>query len=177
MTTSARATARRIGSSIPSALLFSAFFIAVILSLLGIQGFLKRQEMRSTSVQAAAQIASQVGVLRAQNRQANSETLYNDVMESGSVAANHIMQMGHKRFIVLPAWGVIDIYNDPSSSGYVVSVAYAFANDTTRAMCQYMANGPIGQFRSVGPLGTDYAIGTRECSNPTYPLFTAVFQQ
>lgn len=172
-----RQRTRRLGAELTNGLLWAAFALAMVIAIFGVRAYLSQQEMRTNSVNAAAQIASQVGILTALNKRADSDALYQDVINSGSVADDYLLNFGPDRYIVLPSWGVIDIYNDPLSDGYVVSVAYAFPDEASVKMCQYMANGQIGQFRDVGPLGVNYAIGTRECNNPTYPLFTAVFQR
>lgn len=165
---------RRRGADLTQALLFSAIAVALVIGVMYLRTVVDAQQKRMATMSGFTQISNEA---RTQSRLgANPGNLYNNILQSGSIAEDLVLNMVDREFLILPYWGLVDVYDDLSTNGYVISVVYSFPSEKAVQMCNYLSRGTVGQFQSSGPLGTDYAIGTRNCYAPDYPLFTVVYK-
>lgn len=165
---------RKRGADMVQALIFSAIAVVLLMGVFYLRGVVDSVQKRMMSTQGFSQVSTEA---RLQSKLGNNKgDLYENIINSGSVSGDHILSMSDRKYVVLPYWGLVDVYDDLSTNGYVISVVYSFPGDKAIAMCNYLSRGTIGQFQANGPLGTDYAIGTRNCYDPDYPLFTVVYK-
>ena len=166
---------RKRGADLGQILIYSTIALVLLMGAMYLRGFLDLRQKQQQSLQGFAQIVAEVKAQRALNGPKDPQ-LEAKLISSGSIGSNYIANLGGREYFILPYWGLVEIHDDLSSNGFVVSVVYSFPSKEATRICNYLATGPVGTFRDLGLLGENYAIGSASCNAVDYPLFTAVFR-
>lgn len=156
-------------------LLFAAGALFLAMGVIMVFGIVDNYMKRTETMRILTQFTAEA---QAQSRiKGQDKPLYDAVMESGSLPDTSIVVFGQDKRFVLPYTGVVDIFDDVSNRGYVVTVVFPVKNDKAVSMCEYLSRGTAGEFQNSGPLGVAYAIGIRSCNGGSSPLFTVVYKR
>lgn len=179
----ARMDARKRGADMTQALLYAAFAIIVLISVLGMYQVVTLNSNKTTATRTMSMAS---GEARTLYRNADDFTGLSSarLIQAGAVPTDAIdggadgkIETEADNLVKLPYQGAVAFARaaDPTEFNAVVT----FEDDTrsSRALCTFLSSGETGVI-ITGPMGSEYSIGTPpDCANTTAPTFTVTYQR
>lgn len=171
MTTSKRAV-RRSGADLTQAMLYAAFAILVLMSVLYgyTQVELRRSKTNTTALMAF--ISSEIRGLYA-GRANVGDLSAEHLIHAGSVPLGFAREVDGEFSIVAPHGGFITFSPTDDPLDFRATMEWPSGGRTPRALCLHLV-GTEEEEESSGPLGTDYVIETADCYSDS-PRLTAIY--
>lgn len=160
-----RHASRRIGADMTNALLWAAFAIAVLISILGMYQIIQMNSNKTEATRTISMVSSEVRSLY-QNRTNFDSVSAQSIIDAGGVPVGVVQN----NQITLPYGGVVDVSG--SADTFEIDIAYADATRGAQALCVFLVSGfeASGQMIEAGPLGSNYTLASNACADDAFTI-------
>lgn len=157
----ARADSRKRGADMTNALLWAAFAIVVLISILGMYQVVQLNSNKTNATRTMSTVSNEARTLYRNATDFGTTNLNNTLVQAGAVTNDAIGGTEEARLITLP-YGTSVTF---TGAGQNFTAAMTFPGSRgARSLCTFLTSGDKGVLIN-GPLGSDYSIpaGT-ECA-------------
>lgn len=167
----ARAGQRKRGADLTQAMLYAAFAIIVLISVLAMYQVVSLNTNKTTATRTMSMASSEARTLYRNSDDFTGLTSQR-LIDAGAVPTDAV----NGTTISLPYNGTVEF--GPTAAGsttYDADVTFAQNTRSSRALCTFLSSGEAGVI-ITGPMGSEYQIGTVDCA-ATAPTFTVTYQR
>lgn len=171
MMTSRRAI-RRAGADLTQAMLYAAFAIFVLVSVLYGYTMVDLRRSKASTTTLMTFISSEIRGLYA--GQANVGSLDSEhLINAGSVPLGQAREVAGEFSIIAPHGGFITFSPTADPLDFRATIEWPAGGRTPRALCLHLV-GTDEEEEGAGPLGTDYVIEDSDCYGES-PMLIAIY--
>lgn len=166
---------RRRGYEATQMLLFTAFVIITMLSMLYAYGLIDVRRSKTNLTSALIAMTGEIkGVYKGSETLQTLDTNY--LINSGSAPPGNVRVVDGEQTLIAPYGGVITFAAIPNEvRSFSATITWPSDGRSPKALCRHMAGVSGGQM-IVGPMGSDYELADSNCD--TAPLFvTAIYRE
>lgn len=169
----ARAGQRKRGADLTQAMLYAAFAIIVLISVLAMYQVVSLNTNKTTSTRTMSMASSEARTLY---RNADNFTGLTSqrLIDAGAVPTDAI----DGALISLPYNGTVEFEpNGADNTTYDATVTFAQSTRSSRALCTFLSSGQAGVI-ITGPMGSEYTVNSgAACDDATAPTFSVTYQR
>lgn len=167
----ARLAARKRGYEATQMLLFTAFVIIGMISVLALYQVVM---LNSNKTKATQVVSMASGEARTLYRNSDNFTGLSSatLIAAGAVPTDAVSGTN----IVLPYQGTVAFAPSASGNTFEATVTFPASTRSTRALCTFLSTGQTGVI-ITGPMGSEYQLGTADCASTTAPTFGVTYQR
>lgn len=179
----ARMDARKRGADMTQALLYAAFAIIVLISVLGMYQVVTLNSNKTTATRTMSMAS---GEARTLYRNADDFTGLSSarLIQAGAVPTDAIdggadadIATETDNLVKLPYQGTVAFAPATDATEFDAVVEFSDSTRSSRALCTFLSSGETGVI-ITGPMGSEYSINTGgDCANATTPTFTVTYQR
>lgn len=166
------------------ALLYAAFAIIVLISVLGMYQVVTLNSNKTTSTRTMSMAS---GEARTLYRNADDFTGLTSarLIQAGAVPTDAIdggtdgdITTEADNLVKLPYQGTVAFAPAADATEFDAVVTFADSTRSSRALCTFLSSGETGVI-ITGPMGSEYSIAAADsdCANATAPTFTVTYQR
>lgn len=176
----ARAGQRKRGADLTQAMLYAAFAIIVLISVLAMYQVVSLNTNKTTATRTMSMASSEARTLY-RNSDDFTGLSSEQLIAAGAVPSDAIdpgaTNAATDDTIALPYNGtVVFEANATDATTYDAEVTFDGSNRSSRALCTFLSSGDTGVI-ITGPMGSEYQIGDTDCDSTTAPSFTVTYQR
>lgn len=165
----ARAGQRKRGADLTQAMLYAAFAIIVLISVLAMYQVVSLNTNKTTSTRTMSMASSE------------ARTLYRNSDDFTGLTSQRLIDAGavptdahDGTTITLPYNGTV-AFAPAADNNYQATVLFDGNSRSSRALCTFLSSGETGVI-ITGPMGSEYQIGTVDCAADD-PTFSVTYQR
>lgn len=170
----ARAGQRKRGADLTQAMLYAAFAIIVLISVLAMYQVVSLNTNKTTATRTMSMASSEARTLYRNSDDFNGLTSQR-LIDAGAVPTDAV----DGNTITLPYNGTVAFAPSASGNTYQATVTFGQSTRSSRALCTFLASGETGVI-ITGPMGSEYQIGSVACgrtNDDPAPTFSVTYQR
>lgn len=151
----ARADSRKRGADMTNALLWAAFAIVVLISILGMYQVVQLNSNKTNATRTMSTVSNEARTLYRNATDFGTTNLNNTLVQAGAVTNDAIGGTDAARLITLP-YGTSVVFTG-AGQNFTATMTFPENSRGARALCTFLTSGDKDALIN-GPLGSDYSL-------------------